>query len=110
MFNKEIGTRIRKQRELLGYTREELAERINVSSKFCSDIEIGAKGMSIDTLCKLSKELLLTTDYILFGKQAGNVDEEFFSLLSNCNKENITYLKNIIRNFIKACNNLLLIS
>lgn len=104
MFNKEIGIRIRRQRELLGYTREELAERINVSPKFCSDIETGAKGMSIDTLCKLSKELLLTTDYILFGKQASNVDEEFFSLISNCNKDNTVYLKNIIRNFIKACN------
>lgn len=105
MISKEIGNRIRKQRELLGYTREELAEKLNVSSKFCSDIEIGAKGMSIDTLCKLSKELLLTTDYILFGKNSIDVDEEFFNLIAYCNKENAIYLKNIIRNFIKACNN-----
>jgi len=34
----EMGIRIRKQRELLGYTREQLAEKLDVSTKFCSDI------------------------------------------------------------------------
>lgn len=36
--------RIRTQRELLGYTREKLSEKLNVSAKFCSDIELGVKG------------------------------------------------------------------
>lgn len=40
-----IGNRIRKQREYLGYTRETLAEKIDVTTKFCSDIELGIKGM-----------------------------------------------------------------
>ena len=30
---KEMGLRLRKQRELLGYTREELAEKLDVSTK-----------------------------------------------------------------------------
>ena len=60
MIDKEIGNRIRVQRELLGYTREEFAEKLNVSSKFCADIEIGVKGMSLDTLCKISNILMLT--------------------------------------------------
>ena len=46
-----VGSRIRKQREYLGYTREQLAEQLDVSTKFCSDIELGVKGMSIPTLC-----------------------------------------------------------
>lgn len=104
MIDKEIGARIRNQRELLGYTREELAEKLNVSAKFCSDIEIGARGMSIDTLCKLSKELMLPTDYILFGKTNTEVDNELLTLINMCSKENSTYLKNIIRNFVQACN------
>ena len=103
MVDKEIGIRIRKQRELLGYTRENLAERLNVSPKFCSDIEIGAKGMSIDTLCKLSKELMVSTDYILFGKANAEADEEFLNLISLCSKEDSIYLKNIMRNFVQAC-------
>lgn len=104
MLDKDIGLRIRKQRELLGYTREALAEKLNVSPKFCSDIELGVKGMSVETLCKLSKELLVTTDYILFGRNSSDLDEELVNLLSACNKEKSKYLKNIIRNFIKASN------
>ena len=102
MIDRAIGARIRNQRELLGYTREQLSEKINVSPKFCSDIELGAKGMSMETLCKLSKELSLSTDYILFGKTNSNIDEEISHLVSLCNKEDIDYLKSIIRNFIRA--------
>lgn len=104
MLDREIGVRIRKQRELLGYTREQLSEKINVSPKFCSDIELGTKGMSMETLCKLSKELSLSTDYILFGKTSSNIDEEISHLVSLCDKDDIVYLKNIIRNFIRATN------
>ena len=104
MEYKEIGMRIRAQRELLGYTREVLAERLGVSPKFCSDIENGVKGMSLETLCKLSKELLLTTDYILFGKNGVTLDDEFANLIALCNKKDTVYLKGIIRNFIQATN------
>lgn len=103
-MHQEIGTRIRKQRELLGFTREQLAEKLNVSTKFCADIENGVKGMSIETLCKISKELLLTTDYILFGKTYTDLDDELFNLVTLCNKDKSRYLKNIVRNFIQACN------
>lgn len=50
-----IGTRIRSQREYLGYTREQLAGYLGVTPKFCSDIELGAKGMSVPTLCKFPR-------------------------------------------------------
>lgn len=42
-----IGKRIRCQREYMGLTREQFAEQIEVTPKFCSDIETGAKGMSV---------------------------------------------------------------
>lgn len=48
----EIGSRIREQREYLGLSREAFAEKIGVTPKFCSDIELGLKGMSLPTLCK----------------------------------------------------------
>lgn len=104
MLDKEIGVRIRKQRELMGYTREALAERLGVSPKFCSDIENGVKGMSVETLCKLSKELFLTTDFVLFGENTVALDDELFNLVKLCKKEDSMYLKNIIRNFIQATN------
>ncbi len=39
----ELGNRIKKQRELLGYTREHLAELVNVTPRFCYDLELGLK-------------------------------------------------------------------
>lgn len=64
----EIGNRIRIRREELNITRNQLAELLDVTTKFCSDIESGAKGMSIKTLIKLSSILYVSTDYILFGE------------------------------------------
>ena len=63
-----IGNRIRHQREFLGYTREYLSEQLDVSVNFCRDMEIGAKGMSVQTLVKISKTLKLSLDYILIGE------------------------------------------
>ncbi len=70
--NIATGRRIRIKREALGMTRDRLAEEIEVTSKFIQDIEYGAKGMSTETLVRLSEALGLTTDYIL----KGFVDEE----------------------------------
>lgn len=73
-----MGNRIRKQRELLGYTREQFAEKLDVSTKFCSDIELGVKGISIQTLAKITDLLNLSSDYILFGecKQGNSMELE----------------------------------
>lgn len=65
--NLEIGNRIRIRREELNITRNQLSEILDITPKFCSDIELGARGMSIKTLMMISKTLLLPTDYILFG-------------------------------------------
>lgn len=39
-----IGGRIRKQREYLGLTREQFAEKLDITPKFCADIELGSQG------------------------------------------------------------------
>lgn len=62
-----IGARIRNQREQFGYTREAFAEKLDITPKFCADIELGNKGMSVQTLCNILSVLKLSTDYILFG-------------------------------------------
>lgn len=65
-----IGGRIRKQREFFGLTREQFAAKLDITPKFCSDIELGIKGMSVPTLCRIADTLSLSTDYILFGKNS----------------------------------------
>lgn len=97
-----IGKRIRNQREFLGYTREALAEKIDVTPKFCSDIELGVKGMSIQTLCRLSNILNLSTDYILFGTNSPENDTPVVAMLRHCPPEKSQYLQEIIKEFLLA--------
>lgn len=99
---KAIGGRIRKQREFLGYTRDYIAEQLSVSVNFCRDIEIGAKGMSIQTLAKLSGILKLSTDYILLGKTTDDGAEPLFEMLNSCKPEKRAYAKEILKTFLLA--------
>ncbi|MGN0342978.1 MAG: helix-turn-helix domain-containing protein [Roseburia sp.] len=100
----EIGTRIRKQREFVGYTREQLAELLDVTPKFCSDIELGVKGMSIPTLCKISEILRLSTDYILFGKEETSNPSPITLMLRNCSESEIAYAEQLLKTFVMAMN------
>lgn len=97
-----IGKRIRKQREFLGYTREAFAEKLDVTPKFCSDIELGVKGMSVPTLCKISHILSLSTDYILFGQKTDTNDAPFTEMIKQCPADKKIYLKEIIKSYLLA--------
>ena len=101
---KEIGSRIRCQREFLGYTREQLAEKLEVTPKFCSDIELGVKGMSLQTLSNLSRVLKLSTDYILFGISKDNTvfTDGLTNMLNSCPVEKLPFLEDILKTFLLA--------
>ena len=57
---KEIGLRIRRQREALGYSRERLAELSEISNSFLADIERGDRGFSVALLGRLARVLGLS--------------------------------------------------
>ena len=99
-----IGKRIRQQREYMGFTREQFAEQIDVTPKFCSDIETGAKVMSVPTLCRISKVLRLSTDYILYGKTEQENPDSVMMVLENCSKRERTYAEQLLRIFVAAMN------
>lgn len=110
---KAMGQRIRSQREHLNLTREGLAEKIGVSSKFCADIEYGVKGMSISTLFYLSQTLKLSTDYILkgYGDQTGSSDdinqmimENIMVPLNSCNRSQLRRAEQLLKIFVAAVN------
>lgn len=99
-----VGARIRKQREYLCYTREQFAELLDVTPKFCSDIELGVKGMSIPTLCKISQILRLPTDYILFGTMEQSSADPLLLLLQSCSKAERGYAEQLLKTFLIAMN------
>ena len=69
-----MGRRIRTVREARNLTREQLAEKIDVSPQFIADVEYGNKGVSIRTLFQLSQVLKVSAEYLLSG-QLYDVDE-----------------------------------
>ena len=58
------GDRIRQKRNLLGFTQDEMAEKIDRAAKYYADIERGSCGMSVETLMALSETLDMSLDYI----------------------------------------------
>mgnify|MGYP002509561513 CR=1 FL=1 len=97
-----IGKRIRAQREFMGYTREQFAELLDVTPKFCSDIELGVKGMSVPTLCKIAQTLRLSTDYILYGKGTVEESNTIMLMLQNATSTEREYAEKLLRTFLMA--------
>lgn len=98
-----MGERIKKQRLLNGYSREQLAEMADITPRFCYDIELGLKNMSVSTLCKLSDALHVSVDYILFG--TSNCSDNFDSIMgmiSLCPRDKREHLEQIISHYIQA--------
>lgn len=111
---KEIGARIRSERERYGLTREEIAEIIGLSPFFIGQIERGERRMSMDTLYKISDSLNLSLDFLLRGynfymeniiveevleseykNQVDSDIQEILLLLSGSSKESIKLIKEI---------------
>ena len=99
---KQIGARVRSQRELLGFTRDELSESLGVSVNFCSDIELGKKGMSLETLAKTAHTLNVSVDFIVFGKSESSDLSAIIALIESCDKDSLKYLQQIIKEFVLA--------
>lgn len=93
----EIGGRIRKKREEMGYTREQLADIIDKSARTIYEIEDGNVGMSTTTLSDLALALELSADYILFGTLTDNYYSSILQLLNRCPKEKLPALEKLIK-------------
>lgn len=81
-LNVQIGERCRQARDASGYTQEQLAEQIDVSTQFLSDAERGVTGMSVSTIVKLCTVLSVSTDFILLGKDSEGYNENALSIYS----------------------------
>ena len=65
----KIGERIAELRKAQNMTQERLAERLECSPQFISDMERGVVGISLSTLKKLCLTLGVSSDSILFGAE-----------------------------------------
>ena len=109
--HREIGKRIRNQREAMHLTRDELASELNVTAKFIADIEYGDKGMSMQTLYKLMQHLNLSADFILErdsllvaeeDAEIRQLKENILVSLSVCNAQQLKCMEQIVRYYTEA--------
>lgn len=66
-FNIDLGKRVKEKRIERKWTRDYLAHMAGICDKFLYEIEVGNKGMSSETLHKVSKALEISADWLLAG-------------------------------------------
>jgi transcriptional regulator with XRE-family HTH domain len=64
-----LGQRIRKRRQEMKLTQEELAKALKLTSQHISAIEQDKRSPSLTSLAKLAEELGVSIDYIVTGKE-----------------------------------------
>lgn len=105
-LNVEIGKRVREQRVLMGYTREQFAEALDISERFATDIELGNRGMSFTTLINLCELLSVSSDYILMGKKEPLLtdDTKLNRIAARIDDKYMPLAENLLSTFAKAVN------
>ena len=101
-INIEIGARVRQAREQARMTQERLAERMECSPQFVSDMERGVVGVSLSTLKKLCLTLGVSSDSILFGAEP---ESSFDALADRCrvlSKDQFSILTEIVEKYIEG--------
>ena len=100
-INVQTGERIRAAREGAKLTQEQLAERIEVSPQYISDLERGIVGISLPTLKRLCLAVGVSSDRILFGaepERSGVLTEK----CRNLTPEQFKLLSEIVDRFVQA--------
>lgn len=106
-----VGDRLRQKRSLLGYTQDEMAERIDRAAKYYADIERGNCGMSVETLMALSSTLDMSLDYIIYGKTTSETENQKHSdeitaiieILNASPRRQQKHALSLLKLFLHAC-------
>ncbi len=105
--NKEIlitiGQNLKNARISKGYTQEQMAEQLNVSSKFISMIERGCSGLSITNLTNICKILDIEPNSLFNGvlNYTDSKDEYITNALSTLANGDKEFLISVIEYILK---------
>lgn len=98
----EIGKRIKIKRNELKITQEKLAEEIDVSPSYISEIERGTSISSLATIFNIANVLALNLDYLICGVTANNIDSTFSEILKLIPEKNQNLYIDICKNVAKS--------
>ena len=98
----EFGQRVKQSRENLNLSRKDFAEIIGISEYFLVEVELGRRGVSNVTLCKMSEALLTTADYLLTGKSELSDISTITSLLSKVDAPFLIGAELLLKGYINS--------
>ena len=100
----EIGIRIQEKRKTKHYTRDVLANKVGISSKFLYEIEKGRKNFSADILRRLAQELDVSCDYIMLGGKEEQYEAvQFLKKLEALGAEKLVRLQRLLDVLEEMC-------
>ena len=99
---REMGERIYLRRKAVGFTQEELAEKIGVSVQMISNLELGKKAIRPENLVKVSKALDISTDFILMGSERFDSKKELFEKIMCLSPKKQDLVSEIVRLCIES--------
>ncbi len=95
-----VGTKIRKLREKLGFTQEDMAKSVGLSPEFISFLELGRRSPSLESLSRIAKFLNKEISFFILEKA-----ESFESLIKGERLDSKT--KRLMRKFKRYCDDYL---
>ncbi len=101
-INIQIGEQVRVAREQAKLTQEALAEKIEVSPQYISDLERGVVGVALPTLKKLCCALGVASDQILFGVQSHDRGGVLANACNALTDEQFALLVEMVNCYVKA--------
>ncbi len=97
---KSIGKKIKVARKRNNFSQEAFAEKCNISVSFLSNIERGAKKMSLETFISIATALDIITDYLLLDNippSTTNLTPVLEYAKNNSNKEHYERFVNTLK-------------
>ena len=95
-----FGARVKKNRTMLGLTREKLSEMIDRTENYLISLEKGDKSCSVHTVHQLSTALKVSADNLLYGEKVEEkeyTDKEILqNIINRCNEKELQVIKNVI--------------
>lgn len=103
MDYKLLGKNIKEVRKSLKMTQEQLAEKIEVSTVFISQIESGSRKPSLETIYKLSIALKIKIDTLIntdYNTELPDDVTQLVDLLNMCSPKQRTFVTEISKDLI----------
>lgn len=101
-INIKLGANIKQSREAAGLTQEALAEAVDVSPQYLSDLERGVVGVSIPTLKRICLALGVSSDQLLFGQFGKNNYAPLLEKCQNLSPKRQQLLRKIVEHYLEA--------